>query len=207
MPAQLRLYVPVKPRESALIPFCNVPPSRGQARLHLAAFQDIDYPHRPTHVFSAHFVLTRAHPGRSSRSVTHPEIAPGQARLTLEFFRDRLSEKKLQLVDMSILSILLSSWAGVSHPHPLKRPTSSSVNLKSGTSSLGHVPYVQCQRPMCDVRASSANDPCAMSVRPVPTVHPRCPRTDPPRARAHAGGICAPTRPYSCLRTYARTCP
>ena len=55
------------------------------------------------------------HPGRSSRSVTHPEIAPGQARLTLEFFRDRLPKKKLQLVDMSILSILLSPWAGVSH--------------------------------------------------------------------------------------------
>ena len=32
---------------------------------------DINYPHRPTHVFSAHFVLTRAHPGRTSWSVTH----------------------------------------------------------------------------------------------------------------------------------------
>ena len=44
------------------------------------------------------------------------------------------------------------------------------------------------------------------SVRPVPA-HPRCPRTDPPRARAHAGGICIPTRPCSCLRTCAHTCP
>ena len=83
-------------------------------------------------------------------------------------------------------------WAGVSHAHPLKRPTSSSVNPKPGTSSLGHVPYVQCQQPMCHVRASSANGPCATSVRPVLTAHPRCPRTDPPRARAHAGGIYAP---------------
>jgi hypothetical protein len=44
-------------------------------------------------------------PGRSP-------IAPGQARLTLEFFRDGLPEKKLQLVDMSILLILLSPGRG-----------------------------------------------------------------------------------------------
>ena len=41
-----------------------------------------------------------------------PEIAPGQARLTLEFFRDRLPEKKLQFVGMSILLILLSPGPG-----------------------------------------------------------------------------------------------
>ena len=35
-------------------------------------------------------------------------IAPGQARLTLEFLRDGLSEKKLQLVGTTILLILLS---------------------------------------------------------------------------------------------------
>ncbi len=31
-------HAPVKPRKSALIPFCNVPPPPGWARLHLAAF-------------------------------------------------------------------------------------------------------------------------------------------------------------------------
>ena len=67
---------------------------------------------RPTHVFSAHFVLTRAHLGSISWSVTHLEIAPGQARLTSEFFRDRLPEKKLQLVGMSIILILLSPGSG-----------------------------------------------------------------------------------------------
>nr|BAD54270.1 hypothetical protein [Oryza sativa Japonica Group] len=36
----------------------------------------------------------------------------GQARLTLEFFGNRLPEKKLQLVDMSILLILLSPRLG-----------------------------------------------------------------------------------------------
>jgi hypothetical protein len=37
-------------------------------------------------------------------SDTHPELAPGQAYLTSEFFQckmSELSEKKLQLVDMS----------------------------------------------------------------------------------------------------------
>ena len=101
----------------------------------------------------------------------------------------------------------IKPWAGVSHARPLKRSTSSSVNPKPGTSSLGHVSYVQCQWPMCDIRVSSANGLYATSVHPVPTAHPRCPRTDPPRARPRAGGICAPTRPCSCPRTYARTCP
>ena len=95
--------------------------------------------------------------------------------------------KKLQLVGMGILLILLS--------------------LGPGFHTLGHVPYVQCQRPMCHVRASSANGPCATSVRPVPMAYPRCSRTDPPHVRPHAGGICAPTHPCSCPRTYARTCP
>jgi hypothetical protein len=47
-------------------------------------------------------------PGKTSRSVIHPEIAPGQARLTLEFFADGLPEKKLQLDGISMLLILLS---------------------------------------------------------------------------------------------------
>ena len=40
-------------------------------------------------------------------------IAPGQARLILEFLRDELLEKKLQLVGTSILLILLSPEPGV----------------------------------------------------------------------------------------------
>ena len=54
-------------------------------------------------------------PMLSSRSVTHPQIAPGQTRLTSEFFGDRLPKKKLQLIDMDILLILLNLWARVSH--------------------------------------------------------------------------------------------
>ena len=51
--------------------------------------------HRPTQVFSVHFVLTLAHPGITSWSVTHLQIAPGQACLTSEFFRDRLPGKEI----------------------------------------------------------------------------------------------------------------
>jgi hypothetical protein len=47
-------------------------------------------------------------PGNTSRSVTHPEIALGQARLTPEFFTGGLPEKKLQLGGISMLLILLS---------------------------------------------------------------------------------------------------
>jgi hypothetical protein len=40
--------------------------------------------------------------------VTHPEISPGQAHLTLEFFAGELLEKKVYLGGMSILSIILT---------------------------------------------------------------------------------------------------
>jgi hypothetical protein len=50
--------------------------------------------------------------GKTSQLVTHPEIAPGQACLTLEFFAGGLLEKKVYLDVMSILSILLSLEPG-----------------------------------------------------------------------------------------------
>jgi hypothetical protein len=46
--------------------------------------------------------------GKIFRSVTHHEIALGQACLTLKFFRVGLPEKKVYLGGMSIVSILLS---------------------------------------------------------------------------------------------------
>ena len=51
-----------------------------------------DCPHRPTRVFPACFILTRTLLEKTSRGVTHPGIAPGQARLTLKF--PRLSYRK-----------------------------------------------------------------------------------------------------------------
>jgi hypothetical protein len=56
----------------------------------------------------------------TSRSVTHPKIALGQAHLTLEFFGDGLPEKKLQLVGMIILLFLLSPGPGCYILTPLR---------------------------------------------------------------------------------------
>jgi hypothetical protein len=95
-----------------------------------------EYPHRPTHVFPAHFVLTHAHPRRTSRSVTHRSKP---SKLNFGVFSDGLPEKKLQLIGMSILINSIKPWTGMSHTPPLRRSTSSSINPKPGTSSLGHV--------------------------------------------------------------------
>jgi hypothetical protein len=50
--------------------------------------------------------------------VTHPEIAPSQARLTPEFFAGGLPKKKLYLGGMIILSILLNLESGCHNPPP-----------------------------------------------------------------------------------------
>ncbi|KAB8086748.1 hypothetical protein EE612_010257, partial [Oryza sativa] len=95
----------------------RLPP--GRARLHLIAFIG----HRlPSHTNTYLFCTLCPHscaPGKNfpvghhSSPVGHPsQTAQGQARLTLEFFGDWLPEKKLQLVDMSILLILLSPRPG-----------------------------------------------------------------------------------------------
>jgi hypothetical protein len=51
-----------------------------------------------TLVFSAHFVLTYAHPGTTSRSVTHHQIAPGQARLTWSSFQMSFRKRRYTLL-------------------------------------------------------------------------------------------------------------
>jgi hypothetical protein len=48
----------------------------------------------------------------------HPEITPGQARLTLEFFVGGLLEKNVYLDGMSILLILLSLEPGCHNSPP-----------------------------------------------------------------------------------------
>ena len=106
----------------------------------------------------AHFVLTRAHPGRTSRSVTHPQISPNQTRLTSEFFRDRLPEKKLQLIGMSILYIILSPEPGCHILTPLR----DRCHRRSIPSQERPLLATSC--------TSSASSPCATSVLPVPTV-------------------------------------
>jgi hypothetical protein len=59
-----------------------------------------------------HFCPHLCTPGKTFRSVTHPEIAPGQACLTSEFFTGGFPKKKVYLGGMSILSIMLSLESG-----------------------------------------------------------------------------------------------
>jgi hypothetical protein len=54
----------------------------------------LGWPHRLALVSSTHFVLTCAHPGTISRSVTHPQIAPGQARLTWSTFQMSFQKRR-----------------------------------------------------------------------------------------------------------------
>jgi hypothetical protein len=105
-----------------------------------------EYPHRPTHVFPAHFVLTHAHTGRTSRSVTHRSKP---STLNIGVFSDGLPEKKLQLVGMSILINPIKPWAGMSHTPPLedRRPRRSTPSQERPllATSVGPVPaHVPC---------------------------------------------------------------
>ena len=52
---------------------CNAPDTPAGGRY---SWRDLDWPQRSILVFSAHFVLTRARPGATSRSVTHPDTTP-----------------------------------------------------------------------------------------------------------------------------------
>jgi hypothetical protein len=67
-----------------------------------------------------HFCPHLCTPGKTFRSVIHPEIALGQARLTLKLFTLGLSEKKVYINDMSILSILLKPSFKISHMYNIQ---------------------------------------------------------------------------------------
>ena len=97
-------------------------------------------------------------PGRSP-------IARGQACLTLEFLRDGLPEKKLQLVGTSILLILLSPEPGCYILTPLRdrRPRRSIPSQErpllatSVCPEPAHVP--------CCVTTPDPHQPCAPCMR------------------------------------------
>ena len=139
--------------------------------------------------------------GHPSRNCSRPST------LNFGVLSRSASGKKLQFVDMNILSILLSPGPGCHILTPLRdrRPRRSIPSQ---------------ERPLLATsRTSSASSPCATSVRPVPTVPvPRpcvqCQRRI-PDARTltrHAPGhmpvaSARLTRLCSCPRTYVRTCP
>jgi hypothetical protein len=84
-------------------------------------------------------------PGKTSRSVTHPKTALGQARLTPEFFAGGLPKKKVYLGGMSILSILLSLESGCHSRYPADRvPLHTSFKSREGAErapTRHHMPY------------------------------------------------------------------
>jgi hypothetical protein len=125
---------------------CNTPSNPWTGDTYSWQLSRIIYrPHKPTRVFCAYFILTRAHP-RKLPDRSPIQIAPNQARLSWRFFWDRLPKKKMHIVGMNTLLILSSLGPGCHHPrgqditiHPLRRPTSSSVNPNPRTSPLSHV--------------------------------------------------------------------
>ena len=127
--------------------------------------------------------------GRTSRSVTHAQISPGQGCLTSEFFGDQFLKKKLQLVCMSILLILLSSRPGCHILTSLRdrcpRRSIPSQDVLSWPRPIrlvpaAHVrrPCVQCQWCIPDARALTRHAPVHMAVASAP-----------PRARSHARAL------------------
>jgi hypothetical protein len=130
-------------------------------------------PHRATHSFFVHFILTHAHPRRTFQSVTHRSKP---STLNFVVFRDVLPEKKLQLVGMSILINPIKHWAGMSRTPPLRRSTSSSINPKLGTFSLGHVrgsSVSACAMPCDHLGPTPAMHTMLAQLRPHAPVKPR----------------------------------
>ena len=76
--ACLRIHLSTKVMELDIVVRigCNVPPPRGRARLHLAAFLGHSQPSQTNTSLFWQFVLTRAHPGRTSQSTPIPKFLP-----------------------------------------------------------------------------------------------------------------------------------
>jgi hypothetical protein len=102
--------------------------------------------------------------------------------LNLEVFWDRLPKKKMHLIGMDNLLILLSLGLGYHHPrgqditiHPLRRPTSLSVNPNPGTSPLSHVcvSSVVIYHAMWPLQAHMRHAPYTRTPNPHTTEKPR----------------------------------
>ena len=108
------------PERLARAPACHHPPATPSNSLHICSCQHKHVRH-VRHACMTHGCVTRLL-GRRKRDCNIPPLLGrdplhlaafiDQSRLTLEFFGDRLPEKKLQLVYMSILLILLSPRPG-----------------------------------------------------------------------------------------------
>ena len=92
-------------------------------------------------------------------------IALGQARLTLEFLRDGLPKKKLQLIGMSILLILLSPEPGCYILTPLRdRCPRRSIPSQERPLLATSVCLVPAHVPCC-VTTPDPHQPCTPRLR------------------------------------------
>jgi hypothetical protein len=145
-----------------------------------------------------HFCSHLCTPEKTSGSVTHPEIATDQARLTPEFIVGGLPKMKVYLGGMSILSILLSLESGCHNPPPIedrqphrsaprqKRPllatfvcSLSSICTIQYPSQRTHMPCIRTHVPDPYTTVSFSTDPYAL-VKPrgsplIPFVTPQLP--------------------------------
>jgi hypothetical protein len=131
-------HTPMKPRGSALIPFVTPRPLPDRWNLLLAALLD----HRPSSQTNTSLLCALCPHSctleKTSRSVTHPKIALGQAHLTSRFFRDRFP-KKMHLISMSTLLILLS--IGPRYHHPLGQDIRTRPKLGDWLGGPRHLCY------------------------------------------------------------------
>ena len=165
-------HTPVKPRGSALIPIVTPQPLPGQAVVTSgSSLGSIDCTHRSTLVFSPHFILTHAHPGELPGWSPIPKLRYESSTLNPQVLWGGLPEKKMHLIDMSILSLLLSLGPG-SHNHPPledRRPRRSTPSQE--LFPLGHVCVSSAgiYAMPCDHSGST----CAMRHMSAPLAHTR----------------------------------
>src|ERR1044072_6011220 len=117
-----------------------------------------------TRVFPARFVLTRAFPGKTSQEVTHPNITPRQAHLTMEFFMSWAPEKKMHLVVMSSTNQIFYALLNCIVPY---------LYSLGFTSCSGAVSVQSCVPPP---RSLPGAAPCPCLTAPAITPRPRRPR-------------------------------
>ena len=167
---------PVKPRESALIPFCNVPPSQGQARLHLAAYIGHKLPSQTNTCLFCTLCPHSCAPGNNF-PVGHPSPnCSGPNTLNLGVLWRSASRKKITTCWYEYPINPIKTWAGMSHTHPLRdrRPRRSIPSQ---------------ERPLLATsRTSSASSPDARALTRHAPVHMPV-ASAPPHARAHASAL------------------
>jgi hypothetical protein len=163
MHAQQRPHMPMKPRESALIPFVKTRHLEvGPAYAWQLSRTPRISPQTNT-CFHVHFILTHAHQGMTSRSVTY---CSRTSTLNFGVSGNGLPDKKLPLISMSILINPFMPWAMMSYTPPIledRRPRRSTPIMERPllATSVGLVPaHVPCR-----VTTQDSHEPCSPCMR------------------------------------------